>query len=507
MPDVSAEFINFRILDGKNTSLDSNYIHVGRAENLYEASKNRWSKDETYTVVITDGDEVMDIYTGSASFHIITTDLSLINVVNSIAELADEYNRMSSLRRHLTVTTEAADSLIEGASKTMNADCFYLTTRFRVISCWRTINCPELMYLEPGTYVETRDLAEVKDEWITYGDWTVRLAPVEYQGAINSYILIVLRKDSRNRFNSEMLQILVSCMSDFIEQSVTDRAVTSGRFTKFAHDIIDGSITTQEALTERLRNIPAAPSGNFYLIVVETEQLLNTIPSDIFPIAGALFPNSFPVQYDNRLLLIVPADKHGNMVNYNEQELMGLLSEYHLFACIGNLTVSLRSLRADYLKVSKCLGFARTFCSEKDRRFFRAEEYAMYDVIDICCNALTDQFHGDTIRLCNRGILTLFNYDKQHGTDYTEILRKYLLNCRNTSKTAEELEIHRNTLMYKLNKIEWITGEDLNDPMISFRLLFSLFTIDYLDMYQNRRDIEPEAYTSLLKGKKRDSRK
>ena len=503
MPVRTDEFLNFRILDGDSQELNSLYLHIGRAQDLYDASKKKWLKDQVYTIVITDGDEVMDMYLESPSFHIVLTDKKLNSVINSLSELADEYSRMNSLKRHLTGAVGVADPLIEGAAKAMNADCFYLTGRFRVVSCFKNINCPRLLYLKPGEYLEAKDLSMLRDEWTTYGDWTARLSPIEYEDAVNAYILVIMNRNFREKFNSDMLQLLKSCMTDFIEQTFTDKNVTNGRFTKLASDIIEGRINSQEALTERLRNIYIVPNGHFYLIVLETEKLMTTIPSDIFPTVGAMFPNSFPVQYDNKLLLMVPADDYGNMVNYDEKELLELLREYRLYGCIGNLMTSLRSLKADYLKVSKCLGFARTFCENKNQRFFRAESFAIYDIIDICCNALTGQYHGDTIRLCNRGAVALYNYDKLNKTEYANILKHYLLNDKNTSKTAEEFGMHRNTLMYKLDKISEMTGEDLDDPMISFRLLFSLFTIEYLDIYQNRSSIEPDAFSTILKGKKK----
>ena len=498
MPESSVEFLNFRILDADSPGLDSNYLHIGRARDLYEVSKKKWNKDQLYTVVITDGDDVMDIFKDSQSFHTVLTDMKLNSVINSISELADEYNRVYSLKRHLTGASGAADLLIEGAARTMDADCFYLTGRFRTVSCCKTANCPEFQYLEPGTYLEARDLSMLRDEWTTYGDWTARLSPIEYEDAVNAYILIVMKRNSRERFNSDMLSLLKSCLSEFVEQIFSDKSVTSGRFTRLAQDIIEGSISTQEALTERLRRIDVVPEGPFYLMVIETERMLDTLPPGIFPTVGAMFANSFPVQFENKLLLLIPADNSGKLRNFDEKSLLSVLSKNKLYACIGSLTTSLRSLRANYLRVSKCLSFARTFCTDRKKRIFRAEEYALYDVIDICCNAVADQYHGDIIHMCNQGVMTLSHYDSIYKTNYCQILKAYLLNNMNTSKTADDFRIHRNTLMYKLRKIEQLTGEDLNDPTITLRMLFSLFTIDYLSVYQNRSIIESEASAKVL---------
>ena len=492
-PDLPTEFTNFRILDGSDAELSGKYLYIGRASDLYEATRNKWNKDALYTVIVTDGDEVMEIFTESPSFRIVRTDLKFNKVVNSLSEYADEYNRMYSLKRHLEGAPGVADPLIEGAARAMHADCFYVSSRFRIMSCCKSIECPEFQALEQGSYLEAKDLAMLKDEWTTYGDWTSRFSPIEHDNAVTAYVLIVMEKNSREKFNTDMLDLLKTCLRDFIGEMYSDRSVASGRFTRLIQDIITGGIITQEALNERLRSIDFVPSGMYRLIVIEPEKLMDAIHSDAFPSLGSVFPGSLPVQFDNKLLLLIPEKSGSVLQSHDEGAFSDILREYKLYACEGNLTTSLRSLRADYLKVSKCLGFARTFCEEKERRIFRAEEYAMYDVIDICCNALTDQYHGDTIHLCNRGAIILTSYDRVHGTDLSQILKSYLLNSMNTTKTAEEFGIHRNTLMYKLNKIRQITEEDLNDPHIAMRMLFSLFTIDYLSIYQNRSIIESEA--------------
>ena len=498
MPDSSVEFTNFRVLDPESSGLDSSYLYIGRSRDLYEVSKKKWDKDQLYTIVVTDGDDVMDIFTDSRSFRIVITDMRLNSVINSISELADEYNRVFSLKRHLTGTVGVADPLIEGAARSMNADCFYLTARFRTVSCFKTVHCPEFQYLEPGEHLNAKDLTMLRDEWTTYGDWTARICPIEHEDSVNAYLLVVMKKNSRERFNSDMLLLLKSCLSEFIGQVFSDRSVTSGRFTRLAQDIIEGNINTQEALTERLRGLDSVPEGYYYLIVIETERVLDTLPAKIFPAVGALFADAFPVQYENKLILMIPSDDGSELSKQDEASLLDILKEYRLYACIGSLTMSLRSLRAAYLRVSKCLSFARTFRSDRKKRIFRAEEYALYDVIDICCNALADQYHGDTIHLCNRGVLSLSNYDRIHGTNYSQLLKAYLQNNMNTSRTAEDFGLHRNTLMYKLRKIEQLTGENLSDPMISLRMLFSLYTIDYLSVYQNRSIIESEATAKIL---------
>jgi purine catabolism regulator len=59
---------------------------------------------------------------------------------------------------------------------------------------------------------------------------------------------------------------------------------------------------------------------------------------------------------------------------------------------------------------------------------------------------------------------TLADYDKRTGSDLVATLKAYLDNERNVSKTADALFMHRNSIKYRLEKIESLLTSDLNDP-------------------------------------------
>ncbi|MGI6007182.1 MAG: PucR family transcriptional regulator [Ruminococcus sp.] len=81
--------------------------------------------------------------------------------------------------------------------------------------------------------------------------------------------------------------------------------------------------------------------------------------------------------------------------------------------------------------------------------------------------------------LCSQEILWLENYDRTHTAELGKTLRIYLENDRNLARTAEILEIHRSTLLYRIGRIKEITHLELEDPKEKFRLILSFALIDY----------------------------
>ena len=72
-------------------------------------------------------------------------------------------------------------------------------------------------------------------------------------------------------------------------------------------------------------------------------------------------------------------------------------------------------------------------------------------------------------------------YDDKHNSDFYKTLYAYLQNDRNLVHTSKALSIHRNTLVYRLEKIESLLPLTLDDPEYRFRLLFSYKIIEYFN--------------------------
>ncbi len=65
------------------------------------------------------------------------------------------------------------------------------------------------------------------------------------------------------------------------------------------------------------------------------------------------------------------------------------------------------------------------------------------------------------------GVLTAIqDYDRQHHTDYWRTLRAYVLCDRNYSEAATSLNLHQNTVRYRIEKLRSIFDLDINEPTI-----------------------------------------
>ena len=75
-------------------------------------------------------------------------------------------------------------------------------------------------------------------------------------------------------------------------------------------------------------------------------------------------------------------------------------------------------------------------------------------------------------------ILKLERYDNTNAADMAITLKVYLENDRNIARASEVLNVHRTTLLYRIGRIEKITGLDFEDYETRFLAMLSFHMLD-----------------------------
>ena len=75
----------------------------------------------------------------------------------------------------------------------------------------------------------------------------------------------------------------------------------------------------------------------------------------------------------------------------------------------------------------------------------------------------------------------LIDYDKKYNTECVETLKVFLDCFNNIRKASRMLVIHRNTLLYRITKIEEVLGRSLSNPTVCIELHLALAIKNYLE--------------------------
>ena len=110
------------------------------------------------------------------------------------------------------------------------------------------------------------------------------------------------------------------------------------------------------------------------------------------------------------------------------------------------------------------------------KRYFGYESLGFYKVLfNVSNRKELESFRSEVLGPLNE-------YDKRHGGELLPTLTAFLEDTENLSIVADRLHIHRNTLRYRLQKVEEITGRNLGDTQDRMHLFFATIVDKYLSL-------------------------
>lgn len=154
----------------------------------------------------------------------------------------------------------------------------------------------------------------------------------------------------------------------------------------------------------------------------------------------------------------------GNLItvrqNISNDEMRRLISDISQLEYDVKFNIGIGESGSGYSTVSKCYNQAVSALSVAKINEDKVVQYKNIGVYKLLfgienreiLNSYIDGILGDIIR-----------YDNMNGTDYEKTLRVYLKCSGSVQQTSEILNVHRNTVNYKIKVIREITGMKLND--------------------------------------------
>lgn len=111
-----------------------------------------------------------------------------------------------------------------------------------------------------------------------------------------------------------------------------------------------------------------------------------------------------------------------------------------------------------------------------DRKVVHFDDFIIYNLLQaIPSKEELVRFYDDTLK-------DLVDYDRENNTNLVETLEHYFLHQGNVGEASRHLFIHRNTLIYRLDKIRNILGSDLRNAEEALELHIGLKIMKMLKM-------------------------
>lgn len=262
--------------------------------------------------------------------------------------------------------------------------------------------------------------------------------------------------------------------------------------TKKLHHLLNDLIFTSDAENkptfdyEAIANLKIS-SYNFISIFVSSKEIspncdapetsLQHYLNDLNELCDAKNIPCHSIIYDNKAVLLVGARSQEEIERYisyleNVYESLALLcNEDNMLLAISDIHKGPAQIHTSYQEASATMtilqktGF-RKICRYKDLGLYRL---------------FLQMNHSEMEYFYHHQLDVLIEHDQKNHTDFISTLKTYLESFNNISQTAKALVIHRNTLLYRITKIEDILGRSLADPSVCVELSLAIVLKNYLD--------------------------
>ncbi|HHX51254.1 MAG TPA: hypothetical protein GX711_07435 [Clostridia bacterium] len=316
------------------------------------------------------------------------------------------------------------------------------------------------------------------------------LVPIKANDTVNGYLVVLETQDKLDEQDLRSIEYAgtIAALEFAKERAVFDaeRQIKG----ELLEDLVTGSFNYEEVVIRRASFLNfnlKAPLAVFVVDIDSFEKYFiseaNRNEDHIRKVKSQIleFCHGTLADYPGSTMLQMKSDSITGLVRVTGPEEEKLLRQKCLRICqqvekrypkvgvsigVGRTYTGVRHIKKSYEEALTSLRIGRFLTGSASVAFFRdlGPYRFLYELKD---SKAMQSFHQE-----NLGRLKL--YDAQNQTELVNTLVCYLKNDGNLRRTAEEMFIHKNSVIYRVKKIEEITGLKLNDPEDRFNLHLSL---------------------------------
>ncbi len=242
------------------------------------------------------------------------------------------------------------------------------------------------------------------------------------------------------------------------------------------NDLLERRLTDTKTIQLRLKALEIVLHPDLYVVSVRRERQ-EAARDGAHLISHSrlreILPGSMSVDFRGDVVLLLSRKKGAPVLNEEElADLMDYLESNKWVVGISNVFADLSEMSRYYLQSVKSLELGRQI--DGLGMVHHYAHYAIFHALEACAGEV------DLREICHPGLRQLAESDDPADRELLQTLYLYLSDLKNPTGVAADLHIHRNTLFYRINKIESLLGCDLHRGDVVFDLLLSFKLIRYL---------------------------
>lgn len=231
-------------------------------------------------------------------------------------------------------------------------------------------------------------------------------------------------------------------------------------------NLLNGLQISDELVSLHMGRLQWNPKETFRLIFISsTTDPLSTDWIFVTKQLDRIFPRGLKSIYKNELSLLLPSKYLSNDYEEMQKRFKDFL-ENHNFCCgISSEFCDIRQV--SIYKTQAEFSLEKAYNSQSTITYYDTCQWEQ--IIE------TVQTQTKLQSICHPLIYSLWHSNKESNREFVQCFSAYLLNGRNIAETSRRLHLHRNTLIYRLNRISEILNIDI-DAISDAELFYYLFS-------------------------------
>lgn len=319
-----------------------------------------------------------------------------------------------------------------------------------------------------------RDMPEQKDA-IPYSrripETNLRFVYLYLYGTIRG-ILLALSPEDFDEATEQHFQMVARTCEMIYMRDTQMMSAKQPNLNAFISTLLEGARFSEDVLTSRLGASGWTMKGTMHILVIG-------LPEDDPYLAFRVFSQQIPMEesdqiffYNNTMVLFTDrtVDPMNPMAAF--AELRVFLKKKHIHAGIGRPFTSMRYVREHYIQGMKALTLGQQL--GHTQTIYQYDDYTLYHLFEFCPDPKL------LLDYCHPAVLRLVQFDQENGTDFLGTLKLYINVHASAQRTAEHLFVHKNTVIYRVNKALQIMNMDLDNSNHLMEILLSMRILEYI---------------------------
>jgi len=401
------------------------------------------------------------VYSSLKLYEALTTEKGLQHITNVALTLFD--NPIIVADNTFKVLAHSENKKVKDALclEIINSGYYpeeYVKKVVKVKAIYNQIYCSEDTVIISDDYINVRYLSR----------------KIDINGKAVGFISVLEDFRTFTESDLKLFDILCKVITSEMRNGSYIKQIRDHKYENFIIELMNGSIK-KELIENYLRQLDLKFKSNFFILNVQfVDDIAN---QSIFYVEylrdtlAKIISHGKCVVYNNSLVMLISQESRDLLDDKFISTITTFLVEKNLVAGISHCFHNIENTSIYFIQATEAIRIGKRL--DKNKRIY---DYALYS-----CYHLLDEMgkKESLIEFCNPKLMEIIEYDNVYHTNNAHTLFTYLASGLDFAIAAKKLDIHRNSVKYRINKIEELFNINFNDSNIIFSFALSFRILSY----------------------------